>query len=85
MDLIVFLAELIFHWVLGAVACVIMWAILVPCSLVAATPIVLALAMIRPGSFRENAKRHYVAILRSCRGMVAQIHTSRTERSARSS
>ena len=85
MDLILFLAELIFMWVLEAVAYLIMWAILVPCSLVAATPIVLALALIRPGSFRDNAKRHYGTILRSHVGMVDWIRTRRTERASRSS
>ncbi len=70
MELVMVLAELILVWVLEAVAYVVMWAILVPCSFVAATPVVFALALIRPGSFRENARRDYGAIYRSLGGMV---------------
>jgi hypothetical protein len=69
-ELVMVLAEVILVWVLEAVAYVVMWAILVPCSFVAATPVVLALALIRPGSFRENARRDYGAIYRSLDGIV---------------
>ena len=69
MELIVFVLELIIGEVVLVLAYVVVWAILIPCVFVIATPPILVLAWIRFGGFRENAKRYYRAIFQHVRGM----------------
>ena len=85
MDVIVFLLEEIIGGVILVLAYLVVWAILAPCALIIATPLVLVLALIRSGGFGENSKRYYGAILRHLLGMLEWIRTRRTERSSRSS
>ena len=69
MDLIVAILELLFVELLAVLAYVVVWALVIPCLLVVATPLILVVALVQAGSFRENAKRHYGVLLRQFCGM----------------
>ena len=84
-ELIMAVLECIMGDLVLALIYLVVWAILVPCSLIVATPLVLVLALIRPGGFRENCKRYYGAILRHLAGMVKWARTKKTQRASRSS
>ena len=85
MELIVAILDWIVRDAVLTLIYILVWAILLPSALVLATPLVLVIALIQSGSFRENARRQYGTILREFCGMRVWIRTRRAKRDFRSS